>query len=210
MSGQSKYYDYYMVEGDDVKALIKSYDAINDQRNAILPAAAEKVCAIAWTTTSNWGGGGGLLQSFAWEKGFEFPCQMTIKREDFFDGKRVVIARGKGNTKEGRAYNKELDAVIHDANAKLKSLPEWNDYIVNHYGIMRTGIGGQSDRGFGFAMLSTYGGKHPLRDDCLIFAIPNNKEERHGDVKIPDNFRKITYGQFYDIANQVEAEQEVE
>ncbi|EDT8627142.1 Eac protein, partial [Salmonella enterica subsp. enterica serovar Oranienburg] len=24
MSDQSKYYDYYMVEGDDVKALIKS------------------------------------------------------------------------------------------------------------------------------------------------------------------------------------------
>lgn len=133
---------------------------------------------------------------------------MTIKREDFFDGKRVVIARGKGNTKEGRAYNKELDAVIHEANAKLKALPEWNDYITNHYGIMRTGIGGQSGRGFGFAMLSTYGGKHPRRDDCLIFAIPNNKEEKHGEVVIPDGFKKITYGQFYDIANVKDAEED--
>lgn len=201
MSDQSKYYDYYMVEGADVKAIIKSYDAINDQRNDVIPAAVAKVGAIAWTATSGWGGGGGLLQNFVWEKGFEFPCPMTIKRESFFEDKSVVIARGKGNTKEGRAYNKELDAVIQDANEKLKNLPDWNDYITNHYAIMRTGIGGQSGQGFGFAMLSTYGGKHPLRDDCLVFGIPNNKEERHGEVVIPDNFQKITYGQFYDIVN---------
>lgn len=93
------------------------------------------------------------------------------------DGKRVVIARGKGNTKEGRAYNKELDAIMHNANAKLKSLPEWNYYITNHYGIMRTGIGGQSGRGFGFVMLSTYGGKHPQRDDCLILQYQITKKK---------------------------------
>ncbi|EHT0294672.1 DUF5420 family protein [Salmonella enterica] len=208
MSDQSKYYDYYMVEGDDVKALIKSYDTINDQRNSILSTAAEKVGAIAWVAPRSWGGEGGLLQSFVWEKGYEFPCQITIKREDFWDGKRVVIARGKGNTKEGRAYNKELNAIIHDANTRLKDLPEWNDYIANHYGIMRTGIGGQSGRGFGFAMLSTYGGKHPQRDDCLIFAIPNNKEEQHGEVSIPEGFQKITYGQFYGIANTKKFEEE--
>ena len=202
MSDQSKFYDYYMVEGDEVKSLIAGHDDIREQRNSILPEAAGKVGAIAWTTSSGWGGGGGLLNGFVWEKGHQFPCPMTIKREEMFDGKRVVLGRGKGNTKEGRAYNKELDAVMEEANKKLKSLPEWKDYIVNHYGIMRTGIGGQSGRGFGFAMLSTYGGKHPGRDDCLVFAIPNNKEERHGEVEIPGNFQKITYGQFYDIANQ--------
>ncbi|BBV82012.1 Eac protein [Citrobacter freundii] len=201
MSDQSKFYDYYMVEGDEVKSLIAGYDDIREQRNSILPEAAGKVGAIAWTTSSGWGGGGGLLSGFVWEKGYQFPCPMTIKREEMFDGKRVVLGRGKGNTKEGRAYNKELDAVMEEANKKLKSLPEWKDYIVNHYGIMRTGIGGQSGRGFGFAMLSTYGGKHPGRDDCLVFGIPNNKEERHGEVEIPGNFQKITYGQFYDIVN---------
>lgn len=201
MSDQSKFYDYYMVEGDEVKSLIAGYDDIRQQRNSILPEAAGKVGAIAWTTSSGWGGGGGLLNGFVWEKGYQFPCPMTIKREEMFDGKRVVLGRGKGNAKDGRAFNKELDAVMEDANKKLKSLPEWKDYIVNHYGIMRTGIGGQSGRGFGFAMLSTYGGKHPGRDDCLVFGIPNNTEERHGEVEIPGNFQKITYGQFYDIVN---------
>ena len=198
---QSKFYDYYMVDGDEVKSLIAGYDDIGEQRNSILPEAAGKVGAIAWTTSSGWGGGGGLLNGFVWDKGYQFPCPMTIKREEMFDGKRVVLGRGKGDTKECRAFNKELDAVMEEANKKLKSLPEWKDYIVNHYGIMRTGIGGQSGRGFGFAMLSTYGGKHPGRDDCLVFAIPNNKEERHGEVEIPGNFQKITYGQFYDIVN---------
>ncbi|MBG8797989.1 DUF5420 family protein [Salmonella enterica] len=202
MSDQSKFYDYYKVEGDEVKSLIAGYDDIGEQRNSILPEAAGKVGAIAWTTSSGWGGGGGLLNGFVWEKGYQFPCPMTIKREEMFDGKRVVLGRGKGNTKEGRAFNKELDSVMEEANKKLKSLPEWKDYIVNHYGIMRTGIGGQSGRGFGFAMLSTYGGKHPGRDDCLVFAIPNNKEERHGEMEIPGSFQKITYGQFYDIVNQ--------
>lgn len=204
MSDQSKYYDYYTVEGEDVKALIEGYDSIREQRNAILPEAANKVGAIAWTTSNSWGGGGGLLNGFVWEKGYDFPCPVTIKREEMFDGKRVVLARGKGNTKEGRAYNKELDAVMQEANKKLKSLPEWKDYIINHYVIMRTGIGGPAGRGHGFAMLSTYGGKHPSRDDCLLFAIPNNKEERHGEVVIPDNFKKITYGKFHDIANEAE------
>lgn len=201
MSDQSKYYDYYMVEGEDVKTLIKSYDEIRDKRNALLAEAVKKVGAIAWTTTRNWGGGGGLLENFVWEKDFKFPCLITIKHEDFFDGKRVVIARGKGNTKEGRAYNKELDAVRQDVNQELKSLPEWNDFIINHYGIMRTGIGGQSGKGFGFAMLSTHGGKHPTRDDTLMFRIPNDKSDGHTQVDIPENFIKMTYGQFYDIVN---------
>ncbi|MFI4031741.1 Eac protein [Klebsiella quasipneumoniae] len=201
MSDQSKYYDYYMVEGEDVKALIDSYDIILDKRNALLPEAVKKVGAIAWTTTSSWGGGGGLLENFVWEKDFKFPCQMTIKREAFFDGKRVVIARGKGNTKEGRAYNKELDAVRQEVNKQLKSLPDWEDFIINHYGIMRTGLGGPSGKGFGFAMLSTHGGKHPARQDALLFRIPNDKSENHSAVVIPDNFQKLTYGQFYDIVN---------
>lgn len=202
MSGNEKHYDYYMVDGEKVRELINGYDEIAKQRNAILPEAASQVGAIAWTTTRGLGGGGGLLESFVWEETFTHPCQVTIKRRDFFDGKRVVIARGKGNTKEGREYNKMLDEVRSGANLKLKSLPEWNDYIINHYGVMRTGIGEQSGRGFGFAMLSTYGGKLKSRDDCLIFAIPNTTEDRHGDITIPDDFKKISYGKFYDLANE--------
>lgn len=201
MSDQSKHYDYYMAEGEDVKALIAGYDSIREQRNNALQKAASQVGAVAWTTSRCFGGGGGLLDGFAWEKGFEFPCPMTIKREEMFDGKRIVLGRGKGNTKEGRAYNKVLDAVKLDANTVLKNLPEWRDYIINHFGVMRTGIGAQAERGYGFAMLTSYAVRVRERDDCLVLAIPNGDDGWHGEVVIPDNFQKLTYGQFYDIVN---------
>lgn len=201
MSSQCEYYDYYIVQGDDVANLIKAYDALREQRNAVLKQAIEKVGAIAWTTSSGWGDKGDKLADFVWPADHGFACPITIKSKTLFDGKPVIVARGKGNTKEGRAFNKELDTIKADVNSKLSSLPCWQSYIINHYGVMRTGIGGRAGQGFGFAMLSTYGGKHPTRDDTLLFAIPNNKEERHGDVTIPDSFQKITYGVFYDITN---------
>lgn len=204
MSDQSKHYDYYMVEGEDVKQLIKSYEDVKKQRDEVLQSAIDKVGAIAWTTTQGFGDKGDKLAAFAWPANHEFPCLMTIKNKSYFNDQQVIIARGKGNTKEGRAFNKTLDTVKADANSKLSSLPCWQSYIINNYGIMRTGIGSQAGgSGFGFAMLTTYGGKHPDRDDALLFAIPNNKEEdRHGSIEIPTSFQKLTYGQFYDITNK--------
>lgn len=201
MSSQSEYYDYYLVEGGDVASLIQSYKSVKEQRDSALQQAIEKVGAIAWTTTQGFGDKGDKLSAFVWPANHEFPCLMTIKSKSYFNDQQVVIARGKGNTKEGRAFNKVLDTVRADVNSRLTSLPCWQSYIINHYGIMRTGIGGAAGTGFGFAMLTTYGGKHPTRDDALLFAIPNNKEERHGDLTIPESFQKITYGVFYDITN---------
>lgn len=201
MSSQIEHYDYYLVEGGDVEGLIKSYGDIKEQRDNALQEAIDKVGAIAWTTNQGFGEKGDLLSGFVWSSEHQFPCPMTIKSKSFFNDQQVVIARGKGNTKEGRGFNKILDTVRADVNSKISSLPCWQSYIINHYGIMRTGIGGRAGSGFGFAMLTTYGRKHPSRDDALIFAIPNNKEERHGDITIPDEFQKITYGVFHDIAN---------
>lgn len=202
MSSQIEYYDYYLVEGSDVESLIKSYAVVKEQRDSALQQAIDKVGAIAWTTNQGFGEKGDKLAAFVWASDYAFPCPMTIKRKTYFNNQQVVIARGKGNTKDGREFNKILDTVRADVNSKLASLPCWQSYIINHYGIMRTGIGGPAGgSGFGFAMLTTHGGKHPTREDTLIFAIPNNKEERHGDITIPDNFKKITYGVFHDIAN---------
>lgn len=54
MSSNAKHYDYYMVEGDDVKKVINAYDDIQKRRNEILGDAMEKVGAIAFTTTRSW------------------------------------------------------------------------------------------------------------------------------------------------------------
>ena len=63
MSSNAKHYDYYMVEGADVKKVIDAYDDIQKRRNEILGDAMKKVGAVAFTTTRSWGAvGGGICE----------------------------------------------------------------------------------------------------------------------------------------------------
>lgn len=43
MSSNAKHYDYYMVEGDDVKKVINAYDDIQKRRNEILGDAMKRL-----------------------------------------------------------------------------------------------------------------------------------------------------------------------
>lgn len=201
MSDNAKHYDHFKVEGPAVKALIESFCTIDSKRKAIIGSLQDEFGAVAHTDSSGFGDKGSRVRSLVWPADHKFPCQITVKHRDYFDGNPVVFARGKGNTKEGREFNKQLDAAIAKANSALADLPPWQAYIIDHYGIMRTGFGTGTTRGV--PMLSTYGGRCPGRDDCLLFAIPNTKdregEAKHGDVTIPTQFQKLTYGQFYDL-----------
>lgn len=202
MSDNAKHYDHFKVEGPSVKVLIESFCTIDSKRKAIIGSLQDEFGAVAHSLSSGFGDKGTRVRSLVWPADHEFPCQITIKHRDYFDGNPVVFARGKGNTKEGRAFNKLLDAAIAKANSELADLPPWQKFIIDHYGIMRTGFGLGTARGI--PLLSTYGGRCPDRDDCLLFAIPNTKERegeaKHGDVVIPAEFQKLTYGQFYDLA----------
>lgn len=205
MSSNAKFYDYYMVEGPAVKALIDGHKAIASQRDEIIKALMAQFGAVGFIDTSGFGNKGGLVRNLAWPANFQFGQPMTIKTRSYFQDQAVVVARGKANTKEGREFNKTLDAALKEANQKLEKLPVWQAYIIDHYGVMKTGFGAAADRGFGIAMLTTYGGRCPGRDDCLLFAIPNNKGEEdiknHGTIAIPAEFQKLTYGQFFDMTN---------
>lgn len=208
MSNNAKHYDYFKVEGPAIKTLIEGFDAIGEKRKSIISELQAQFGAVGYTTSAGFGDKGSRVCHLAWDHDHEFPCQITIKRHDYFNGNPVIIARGKGNTKEGRALNKALDAAIAKTNSALADLPPWQQYIIDHYGIMRTGFGVATSRGI--AMLSTYGGRCPGRNDCLLFAIPNTKdregEAKHGDVIIPADFQKLTYGQFYDLTQITEAD----
>ncbi|WP_321154012.1 Eac protein [Serratia nevei] len=212
MSDNAKHFDHFKVEGPAIKALIESYNAIDANRKAIASALQDEFCAIAHTTSSGFGDKGSRIVNLVWSADHEFPCEITIKRRDYFNNGPVIIARGKGNTKEGRSFNKELDAATAKANSALADLPPWQKFIIDYYGIMRTGFGTGTARGI--PILSTYGGRCPGRDDCLLFAIPNTKsrdgEVGHGDVIIPDEFQRLTYGQFYDLKHTADAEDDDE
>lgn len=204
MSDSHKHYDYYKVEGEDVKALIDGFSDVGKKREEVLKSVMNQFDAVAYTNSSGFGDKGKLLRALVWNEDYPFTCPITVKHRDVYEGKRVVMARGKGNTKDGREFNKQLDAAIKEANKKLETLPTWQDYIIDHYGVMKTGFG-EAAGNFGIAMLTTYAGRCPGRFDCLLFAIPNTKDRegyaKHGEVDIPPSFQRITYGQFYDLAN---------
>ncbi len=80
--------------------------------------------------------------------------------------------------------------------------PCWSSYIINHFGIMHSAHGGPvANRPFATAILTTYGGTISGRQDALAFAIPNRNDGYNKPVIIPPNFKKLTYGQFYDITH---------
>ncbi|HHT5706179.1 TPA: Eac protein [Raoultella planticola] len=202
MSDQAKYYDYYLVEGPKVKELIESYYALGEQRSRVLDEACKSVGAIAFINSSGLGDKGDKLRAFAWNADFTFPCPITIKERSIFNNKPVLIVRGKGNTKEGREYNIKLDSVIKSANESLGSYPCWASYIINHYGVMRTAQGGPSSfHKHATAMLTTNCGMLRERKDALVFCIPNSEDRFRNEVSIPPEFKKLTYGQYYDMTS---------
>ena len=80
----------------------------------------------------------------------------------------IIQARGKGNTLDGRAFNKKLDEIIKNVNDKLGPFPCWSSYIINHFGIMHSAHGGPAaNRPFATAILTTYGGTISGRQDAL-------------------------------------------
>ncbi|OZQ42886.1 Eac protein [Klebsiella variicola] len=204
MSDQAKYYDYYLVEGPKVKELIQSYETVGEQRSMVIDEACRSVGAIAFINSYGLGDKGDKLRAFAWDAECTFPCPITIKERSIFNNKPVIVVRGKGNTKEGRDYNKKLDSVIKSANERLGSYPCWESYIINHYGVMRTAQGGPSSfRKHATAMLTTKCGMLFERNDALVFCIPNRVDGFKNEVSIPPDFIKLTYGQYYDmISNQ--------
>lgn len=193
----SQYCDYYMVKGDEVSELLARNEGVTEKRQAIISAAMDKVGARGYTMRSSFSGESRLISWFAWPELHKFPCEVTIKDRSVIDNTRVVVARGKGNRKEGKAFNSEVKAVIDEANAQLKALPEFQDVIVEHYVVAQCGLGEPTGRGM--VLLSTRAGTHPTDKTILLFAIPNR--DVRNPVKIPDQFVKITYGQFYDMAH---------
>ncbi|HCA8113487.1 TPA: Eac protein, partial [Klebsiella pneumoniae] len=173
MSDHVKFYDYYIVEGPEVKALIESFEPISQKRSELITEAITLVEAVGWVDSQSFGDKGDKLQSFVWKADHNFPCEITIKRRSYMDRVPVIVARGKGNTSDGRAFNKKLDEIIKNVNDKLRPFPCWSSYIINHFGIMHSAHGGPAaNRPFATAILTTYGGTIPGRQDALAFAIP--------------------------------------
>lgn len=67
---------------------------------------------------------------------------------------------------------------------------------------MRTAQGGPSSfHKHATAMLTTNCGMLRERNDVLVFCIPNREDRFRNEVSIPPEFKKLTYGQYYDMTS---------
>jgi len=188
-----KHYDYYITskEVKDIK-LNEHKEKFGSKRSELIKEFCDKHGALGYTLRSSWGGAD-LISELV------FDCEHDIvsspyhkKRAVMFEGKSCFAITGKGNRKDGISFNNE----INDINDQIKDIPNFTDWIVDEFKVMRTGMGESTGRGV--AMLQTAGG---IVGDYLGFRIPNCKQDCHGLVEIPDCFEKISYGQWYDLIN---------
>ncbi|WP_051867718.1 DUF5420 family protein [Vibrio sp. ER1A] len=185
-------YDYYFVPSNIRDELDKKYEEeILGPRKAVFDELLLATGAIAWTENKNWGEVS-TIRSLAFHPDHELvgASYMTKPKFDQFEGSRVAIIRGKQSVSLGRDFNN----LVVEANKKLKDLPDYRQWLVVHFKVMRTGFGAATGRGV--SMLSTNAGH---LSDGLGFAIPKGGNEKHGTIEIPDCFEKLTYGQWYDL-----------
>jgi hypothetical protein len=81
MSDHVKFYDYYIVEGPEVQALIESFEPISQKRSELIKEAMTLVEAVGWVDSQSFGDKGDKIQSFVWKADHKFPCEITIKDE---------------------------------------------------------------------------------------------------------------------------------
>lgn len=196
-----KYYRYFRVSGAEPAKLLADYVDVDTKREQVLEKMLQDSGAIAYTERRAWGENGTLVASLVFKADHDFGIPVTIDRKDYFDGQRVVIVHGKGNSKEARAFTAKLKGYVKDANDELANVPSFKDYLIQHYQVACNGIGAPAESGRGSYMISTNCGKQPGSDDTLLFAIPM-KSDGCRVPEIPDSFEEITYGQFYDLTHE--------
>ena len=196
--GNEAYYEYYRYVDN---GLSETYEKeVGSKRKDILKQLLETTGAVAYTASNSWCG-----QEVVREMVYPFDTEhkelphVKTMRVDFFEGNKVVVLSGKGNRKDGIAFNKP----VKDANEALKDLPDFKAWVIAKLGVQRTGLGGRHESGRGTSMLSTDFG---MREGVYFFRIPNNKTDGASKpVNVPDGFEPLTYGQWYDLINTTEA-----
>lgn len=192
MSNEQRF-DYYIVSGNEAEDLLRESNTIYGKRKEVIAKVLELTGAVTHTFSNGCFSKKSLINQLVWSVDYEFPCAISVKGRDVVDGKDVVIAKGKGNTKAGKEFNKSIESIIKHANITLSDLPVFSEMIINHYGVMRVGYGDG-------CMFSTRAGTSKNHDGIILFAIPNG--EGDNPVRIPECFEKISYGRFYDLANK--------
>jgi hypothetical protein len=195
-----KSFDYYKSTPDIGASFLAEYAPIRAGRDDIIRETLKSVPEAVNLTEYTEFGQVTKLQYFV------FPVNSPILKEKHMTSLGNVglgeAARGKMNTKEGAAFNR----VITEANKKLVDFPTLNDFIISKLDAMRTGFGIPAIGARGTPMLSSSAGTSARKNvnNILLLRVPNKKssqDTKHREFKTPKGWKKITYGQFYDLAS---------
>lgn len=196
-----QYFRYYKLTGTAVSDIDAQFAPIPARRTEILSELLKATGAVAVIEKDGWGENGSLVSAVVFAASHPFPVPVKILRKDQFEGQSVVQVSGKGNTKEGKAFNAEMRQHLDTANSKLKDAPVYADFLIKHFNIRCCSIGGPvAGRPFGSKMISTRCGHIKGDKNTLVFAIPN-ASGNDKQPEVPAEFVEITYGQFYDLTN---------
>lgn len=186
-----KFYDHYQTDAETASKVRALFDKeVGNKRNDALAKLLKITGAVAWCEKSSaWGSDQTLVRGVVYPiEDFEIPKHVKMIRGCTFEGKHCVEVRGELNSNAGREFNKHIDAC----NDILRTAPKFTDWVVTHFDVMSTGLGGPCPNGRGVSMISTYGGRC---GDVLVFAVAKGDRK----VDVPECFEQITYGQFYDM-----------
>jgi hypothetical protein len=203
-----KNFFYFASDADTASRMLTTHqESIAPKRQAAIDELyLEAGGAIAHTESSPWGGVSHIDY-------LVFPGSHAITKEKHIkflerrkhEGKTVAIVTGRGNFKDGKAFN----ARIRATNEKIKDLPIFTDWVVNHLDAQRACLGAPNPHGSGVSMISSQAGMVTSGEGerLLLLRIPK-RIERVGDSEAkeepfptPEGFRELSYGQFYDMAN---------
>lgn len=198
-----KYFTYYKSTPEEAKQRLDFYNAnFEGKRDNILKNLLADSGAVGFTTTSSWGNEPELISYLAFPVDHDFGIprdKLKVIRHDWLNNKKVIIARGKMNSVEGRELNKKLDGFIKPANEQLKKSPTLEQWLIDEYKISYSSTGAVSKKGI--ALISTRAGTDS-KGELLIIRVPvKDRDSRAEPPKVPDCFEQITYGQMYDLAS---------
>lgn len=194
-----KYYDYYLVNKEASAEALKIHtEKFNGMRKAAHEELLESTGAIAWRESSNWGKPNSICELvYPRDHAVGNMPHVKVCSIDFYEDRRVICVRGKGNSKAGKAFNEPMAL----ANGKLSKCLTFQDWIIHeHFKVSRSGLGGAHSSGRGTSMISTYGGMCDS-EEHIVMAVPNDSQSSKTPLVTPDSFEAISYGRFYDLVN---------
>lgn len=198
-----QFFDYYLLNGPIVEELHNNYKAIEERRLAIFNDLYSATGSTSATITRNVFERGDMVRDLVFDGSHTFPVPVKLKSAGRYMEREVFTAKPADKSKKGEVYFNGLKKQIAKANSELESAPKFSDYLLAHFNLWCVGRCGPAEgRGYGERISSSRAGSDK-DGSSLLFAIPKQMLDSQQAPVIPSEFKKITYGQFYDLTTNV-------